>query len=333
MHHVFVRAYPASILKFAYLHRWLLVYRTILGIGLQAALDYLQISRSCQMKSNQTVGTSRFSLPRPSASLAGLLAILFSLTSVLVVLGQEPAATGSPPAPPQLRVLSYNIHHGRGIDDRVDLERLARVIKACHPDLVALQEVDNGTQRTDGVDQAAELAEMTGLHGQFARQIDFEGGQYGQAILSRWPLSDLQIHWLPGEPDRERRIVATCSIALPGRALLFGTTHLHHANVNLRLRQASAIGEVFDGRPETVLLAGDLNAEPEQAPVVELLKTWAVVHSGTALPTFPTVDPIKQIDYIFYRPSERLRVVSAEVIDEAMASDHRPLLAVLEWSK
>ena len=137
-------------------------------------------------------------------SLACLFAILFS-----TVQGQEPASPGNSSALRQLRALSYNIHHGRGGDDQVDLERTAKVINDCHPDLVALQEVDCRTQRTGGIDQTAELAKLTGLHAQFARQIDFEGGQYGQALLSRWPLSDLQIHWLPGEPERERGRIET----------------------------------------------------------------------------------------------------------------------------
>lgn len=266
-------------------------------------------------------------------SLVWLLAVLISSVQVPTIQGQEPASPGNSSAPLQLRVLSYNIHHGRGVDDQVDLKRLAKVINDCQPDLVALQEVDNRTQRTGGIDQTVELSKLTGLHAQFARQIDFEGGQYGQALLSRWPLSDLQIHWLPGEPERERRIVATCSVNLPGKPLLFGTTHLHHANNEFRLRQARAITEIFGDRPETIILAGDLNAEPEHAPVAELLKAWSVVHSAEDLPTFPTVDPTKQIDYIFFRPSDRLRIVSAQVIDEAIASDHRPLLAVLEWIK
>lgn len=271
------------------------------------------------------------SLCLPLAGLVAILspAVLVLTIQVLTAQGQEPTS----PAPLQLRVLSYNIHHGRGIDDQVDLERLAKVVNDCHPDLVALQEVDNRTQRTDGVDQTVELARLTGLHAQFARQIDFEGGQYGQALLSRWPLSDLQIHWLPGEPERERRIVATCSVDLPGKPLVFGTTHLHHNNQDIRLRQARAIGDALNDHPETIILAGDLNAEPEHAPIAELLKTWSVVHSAEGLRTFPTVDPTKQIDYIFYRPGDRLRVASAQVIDEAMASDHRPLLVVLEWTE
>ena len=263
---------------------------------------------------------------------AGIIVILFAISSSTLQ-AQEPTSRDTSPAPLQLRVLSYNIHHGRGVDDQVDLERTAKVINDCQPDLVALQEVDHRTQRTVGIDQTAVLAKLTGLHGLFARQIDFEGGQYGQALLSRWPLSELQIHWLPGEPERERRIAPTCTVNLPGRPLLFGSTHLHHNNNDFRLRQASAITQIFGTRPETVILAGDLNAEPEHAPVAELLKAWTVVHASRELHTFPAVEPTMQIDYIFYRPSERLRVVSSQVIDEAIASDHRPLLAVLEWTE
>ena len=260
-----------------------------------------------------------------------LLCLATCLTSAAS--GQTPALPSDSSNPLQLRVFCYNIHHGRGGDDQVDLERLAKVINACQPDLVALQEVDHRTRRTGGVDQTAELARLTGLHAQFAKQIDFEGGQYGQAILSRWPLSDLQIHWLPGEPQREQRIVATCQVDLPGRQLLFGTTHLHHNNTDMRLRQAREITNELGPRAETVILAGDLNAEPEHAPIAELLKSWSIVHSASELKTFPAVIPTKQIDYIFFRPVDRLRIISSQVIDEPMASDHRPLLAVLEWTK
>jgi endonuclease/exonuclease/phosphatase family metal-dependent hydrolase len=107
-----------------------------------------------------------------------------------------------------LRVLCYNIHHGEGTDGKVDLPRLARVIHAAMPDFVALQEVDRNVRRSGSVDQSAELAKLTGLHGAFAKAIDYDGGEYGQAILSRFPIERLTIHHLPGEPEREQRIAA-----------------------------------------------------------------------------------------------------------------------------
>ena len=102
------------------------------------------------------------------------LAILFALFAL--------CACGSP-EPFRLRVLSYNIHHGQGTDGRFDLARLAEVIDRLEPDLVALQEVDHRTRRAKGVDQAAELGRLTGMHSWFGKAMDFSGGGYGDSPL------------------------------------------------------------------------------------------------------------------------------------------------------
>lgn len=75
-----------------------------------------------------------------------------------------------------LRVLSYNIHHGEGVDGKFDLERIAKVIQSVNPDLVALQEVDRNTTRASDVDQAQELAELTGMHMAYGKALDYQGG-------------------------------------------------------------------------------------------------------------------------------------------------------------
>ena len=98
------------------------------------------------------------------------------------------------------------------------------------------------------MDQTTRPAELTGLHGQFCKQLDYEGGEYGQAVLSRFPVSLPSIHWLPGKPDRERRIAAEVTVGVGGLKLAFVTTHLHHANKEIRLQQAHAINELFADR-------------------------------------------------------------------------------------
>src|SRR5712664_4245268 len=100
------------------------------------------------------------------------------------------AATSHSPDPAhiKLRVMTYNIHVGVGMDKRLDLQRIADVINQEHPDLVGLQEVDRGVKRTQGVDEIAELARMTGMEYAFAHNLDYQGGQYGVAILSRFPI-------------------------------------------------------------------------------------------------------------------------------------------------
>ena len=235
-------------------------------------------------------------------------------------------------AKPTVRVLSYNIHHGEGTDGKLDLPRLAKVIRAADPDVVALQEVDDKTKRTKGVDQTAELARLTGLHGAFGKAIDYEGGGYGQAVLIRVPFGKGTVHTLPGEPDREQRIAFAVPLKLDGHELTFATTHLHHQNDEFRQKQAAKLTAVFADAKTPVIVAGDLNANPDSKPLAVLTPTWAVA-TGDKLLTFPAGKPAKQIDYVLFRPAGVFKIVDVKVIDEPVASDHRPLLAVLEWQK
>ena len=241
-------------------------------------------------------------------------------------------ARADEPAPRRLRVLCYNIHHGEGLDGKVDLPRLADVIRRTEPDLVALQEVDDRTQRTGHVNQIEVLAELTRLHGRFAKQLDYEGGGYGQAILSRFPLSEIEVRWLPGMPARERRIVASVTVEANGAALTFASTHLHHANTAIREQQADALNRLFAGEDRPVVLAGDLNATPDSKPITILRQHW---QSATAemdeMLTFPAGKPERQLDYVLFRPRGRFHVHSVHVIEEPVASDHRPLLVEFRY--
>src|ERR687889_385357 len=94
------------------------------------------------------------------------------------------------PAKQTVRVMTYNIHVGVGMDKKLDLQRIADVINRERPDLVGLQEVDRGVRRTEGKDEIAELAALTQMHFAFAPNLDYQGGKYGVAILSRWPIKD-----------------------------------------------------------------------------------------------------------------------------------------------
>jgi hypothetical protein len=224
-----------------------------------------------------------------------------------------------------LRVLSYNIHHGRGTDGVVDLERIAGVIRDSAADVVLLQEVDDRTDRTDRIDQTAELGRFTGLHAEFGRQIDYQGGRYGQAILSRTPLEEPRVHVLPGDPDRETRIAFAVRTAVAGRSLVIVGTHLHHRDPAARLEQARAI-EALDLGAGPAILGGDLNAVPGSEPLAALLASW---RSTTAepQPTFPAGSPTRQIDFILYRAAGVLDAGETRVLAEPEASDHRPILA------
>ena len=230
-----------------------------------------------------------------------------------------------------IRVLSYNIHHGAGMDGATDLARLANIIAAIAPDIVSLQEVDCGMPRTAKVDQLRELAEQTQMSGLFGCAIDRrEDGQYGNAILARFPVRQVGNYPLPGEP----RAVLAAEVDLSSlygieTTVLFMATHLDTQSsprmASIPLIEAALAAH--SGQP--AILAGDFNAVPESPALAALGQTWTSTTADRELPTFPHED-YRQIDYILAHPAARWRVVSVKVVDEKIASDHLPIFADLE---
>jgi endonuclease/exonuclease/phosphatase family metal-dependent hydrolase len=232
-------------------------------------------------------------------------------------------------------MLTYNIHHGEGTDGVFDLERIAAVIKSVEPDLVALQEVDRNTGRSGEADQAAELARLTGLEFYFGRAMDYDGGEYGVAILTRFSFEWSRTYLLSAEEGRDPRTVAVIGIDLPnGDRLDFAGTHLDSSRVpTSRLMQVSEINEFFSNRARRAvpaILAGDLNATVDQEEMQILLERWNDAAAECPEPTIPVAKPSRRIDYVLYTPSHRFQVIETRVLDEQVASDHRPLLAVLD---
>jgi endonuclease/exonuclease/phosphatase family metal-dependent hydrolase len=242
------------------------------------------------------------------------------------------AGCAAPPAPVRVRVLTYNIHHGEGNDGVLDLERLARVIREANPDLVALQEVDEGTVRAGGVLQVQELGKMTGMEARFGEAMPFDGGSYGEGILTRFPLVSAVNHALPVSEGHEPRAALVVHVRPPGtdRGFLFIGTHLDHTQeTSERVAQARRIRDrlaAHDALPS--ILAGDLNAEPGRTPMAVLEQEWTRIPTG---PSYPSVDPEFEIDHVLVRPANRWRVIETRVIDEPDVSDHLPVLVVLEW--
>lgn len=234
--------------------------------------------------------------------------------------------------PDELRIVSYNIHHGEGVDRKLDLQRIAGVIESVHPDIVALQEVDKNVQRTQSVDQPAELARLTKMQVVFAGNISLGGGQYGNAVLSKWPVIEHVNHPLPNDARGEQRGVLQAYIQTPGseQRLMLLATHLdHRPSESLRLQSAEMINALVAKEPQNAaILAGDLNAVPDSR-TLQTLKTHWTDSFPKSLATIPVSNPVKQIDYVLYRPNNRWQVVQTRVLDEAIASDHRAILSVL----
>lgn len=234
----------------------------------------------------------------------------------------------------EFTVLSYNIHHGEGTDGMLDLQRIADVINTSGAELVALQEVDERAGRTGGEDQAAELARLTGMHHAFAPFMDFQGGRYGLAVLSAHPIQARRVIQLP-PGKHEPRAALLVEVAPPASPrLTLVSLHLDWlADDAERFAQAEALIAALEDEP-AVILAGDFNDEPGSRTMRAFEEAGFVPAAPAAGSgaTFPAGDPEKRIDFVMLRPGYAAKIVS-EVLDEAVASDHRPVLARLWWMR
>lgn len=230
-----------------------------------------------------------------------------------------------------VRVLTYNILHGATTKGDFDLDLVARVISDTQPDLVALQEVDFKTNRARKYDLVTELAIRTGMAPLFARAMPYDGGEYGEGILSKYSFLSTHNHPLPYTKGKEPRAAAEVNVLLPsGDTIRFIGTHLDHTKDPAnRLMQAREINRVLTCDERPAILAGDLNEEPDQGAMQELFTQWQRSITENT-PTYPSDEPRIKIDYVLFRPAHRWRVISTEVTDEKVASDHCQVLVVLE---
>lgn len=235
----------------------------------------------------------------------------------------------------RLRILSYNIHHAEGVDGKLDVPRIAQVILSVEPDLVALQEVDKNTTRTGKVNQDIELAHLTKMNSVFGSNITFQGGQYGNAILSKFPIIKNKNFLLPNVDSGEQRGLLRSQIQISNKEnVLFFSTHLDHRRSDTeRLASAEAINQIISlDNKSPAILAGDFNDVPESPTLKELGKLWLRTNKKI-LKTIPASKPSRQIDYIFVQPKERWKIIESQVLDEDIASDHRAIFSIIELIK
>jgi endonuclease/exonuclease/phosphatase family metal-dependent hydrolase len=226
-----------------------------------------------------------------------------------------------------LKVLTYNIRHGKGLDGRVSLERVAGVIAGAGADLVALQEVDGYSPRTGFRSQAASLGRRLGMEYFFGATIKKAGVPvFGNAILSKLQVSERNSWDLPGKGE-PRGLIEAVSV-IDGVQFSFFTTHLG-LSIEARTSQVGKITELLGGTPRPFILAGDFNCLPDAE---ELAPLWAFVRdtaAGGARPlfTYPAHEPRVRIDFILVSPQWTLREVGVLKCD---ASDHLPVFAAVE---
>lgn len=235
------------------------------------------------------------------------------------------------PAPGVLRLMTWNIHHGAGVDGRIDLPRIAAVIRAQHPHVVALNEVDKGVARTARVDMPAELARLTQMTAVFSNNFHFQGGEYGNAILSRLPIRhQTNTHLAMQRPGEQRGLLQARVVWRPGHEFTFMATHLDYRRDNSERLDNVKFFQTLPQQAENLplFIAGDFNDFPD-SPVHRVMSkgfvdAWSVVGHGQGC-TFSSERPRSRIDYIWLSRDAGWHPTRAW-IPETQASDHLPLV-------
>ena len=249
-----------------------------------------------------------------------------------------------PPKGQSLRVMTYYIYGARATSpaNAADLDAIAEVIRRQNPDFVTLNEVDVFTNRTGkDVHQACDLAEKLGMEWHFSKAIDRDGGEYGDAVLSKYPILEKRSYRLPcaAEQPGEDRSLCVIRVQIDGKDLYVASTHLDHLSGDAsRLVQATEIRRIRDTELEgDLILCGDLNAIPS-SNVIATMTSFLTNTGPIDQYTFPSDDPSRKIDYIMYAPIEHFGVQNCQVVsrgDQQVggvdASDHRPVIADIRF--
>ncbi|WP_234347480.1 endonuclease/exonuclease/phosphatase family protein [Parabacteroides bouchesdurhonensis] len=222
--------------------------------------------------------------------------------------------------PSALRFMSYNIRIGIGMDNEVDIKRVADVINRVNPDVVALQEVDSVTERVNWANQMMQLSELTGMYPIFGHAVDRSKGKYGIGMLTKIkPESVRKVH-LPGDEEPRMLIIsdfkdyAVCS------------THFSLVEKD-RVTSAGILIKELEGMNKPVLVGGDFNAKPGSEPV-EIIKGKFNLLTSEKFITYPSDTPRVCLDYIWGLKfnNHKYNVLQSVSINEPMASDHLPLM-------
>lgn len=226
-----------------------------------------------------------------------------------------------------LKLMTYNIRNANGMDDVCNFQRIANVINNASPDVVAIQEVDSMTKRSGQKYVLGEIAGRTQMHAYFAPAIDFDGGKYGIGLLTRQVPVRLQTIPLPGREEARALVLAEFE------DYIYCCTHMSLTEED-RMESLKIVKSFTTPYKKPLFLAGDMNAEPESDFIKELQKDFQLL-SNPKQHTYPAPEPKETIDYIAALKSNAngFALISARVLNEPVASDHRPILVELRTAE
>ena len=252
----------------------------------------------------------------------GIIAYTTDMKRIVAVFALLFVAFGAS-AQEYVKIMSYNVRNAKGMDNVRDYRRVAKVILEAAPDIVAVQELDSMTNRSGQKHVLGELATLTNMHAEYFPAISFDGGKYGIGILSREKPLSVKGYPLPGREEERALLVAEFNDCM------FACTHLSLTEED-RMTSLEIIGKIAAASEKPFYLAGDLNAVPDSPFIEGLQKNFRILNK-MGEKTFPAPLPDRTLDYIavWKGTAPKLDVVSSVVIDEPLASDHRPVTVLL----
>ena len=266
-----------------------------------------------------------------------VVVLLVALVATVVAgTGVAAAAPGDPPPRP-LSVATFNIHHGVGLDNVLDLERIAATVESTGAEVIGLQEVDvHFGERSNFVDQARWLADRLGMYVVFGANLDFDPltpdaprRQYGTAVLSEHRIRAWTNTLLPHPEGGEQRGLLEAHIRVRGLPVRVFNTHLQHNSQVERLAQIAAIRDILASTDESVIVLGDLNATPDSSEIAslteDLVDAWVTAGVGDGY-TYDAATPHARIDYVMSSGDVVARTAAVVTTD---AADHLPVVVDL----
>lgn len=249
---------------------------------------------------------------------------------------------------PTIKVATYNIGKNELAADVANLDELSKAIAKIDADVIVLTEIDNKTARSKKVNQLEEIAKANKMDFAFGKALDFDGGEYGVGILSKYKIEKSQVVNLPSG-GAEQRVVLLSQITKPGfdSPIIIMGTHLDwQKDPTIRIGQVRHILDATIGDTETgfdniaasiKILAGDFNSTAKEQPIEEISYFWNPVEKkGVNYRTWPAVNPAIDIDHIFTYKGQVWDVKNMTIPTDSKdfqwskVSDHLPVIAELE---
>ncbi len=279
------------------------------------------------LKTLRAISESNESMKSTLRKLYQLSALVLMVSSAVVFSSARTFAQTSD----GFKIMSYNVRNGNGLDNKTDYARICSVINAEAPEVVAIQELDQNTKRSKNVDVLQEFAKLTNMNPSYGPAIDYQGGKYGIGILSKEKPLSVNYYPLPGTEEKRCLLVAEFD------KYVFCCSHWSLTEKD-RNTTVGIVTSQMKAQKKPVFICGDFNAELEESSIVELKKDWALLNPDD--PTFPANEPNIHIDYICAADptgeisidSWKKAVKTTYVVDEKVASDHRPIVVVLDPS-